>query len=161
MEDETRIIGSLNSLIEVNDRRMRLYQFLASRMEHSELKSLFGRYEEQSKQFLSELSIWRSAYGGFRMPEKKGISSIWTQAEQVWDHWFRKNVASKCDAMERDALKVYRTVLQRSHLPHVLVADIERQSREFEKALAKLTALREQGVGNVKVREEFVHTVVY
>lgn len=130
-------------------------------MHHAELRSLFFHYAEQSRQFSSDLSTWRSAYGYFGRPEKKVVGSVWAPVVSLLDHWLRKNVASKCEEMEQDALKMYRTANHWSFIPAAAAADIERQSREFEKALTKLRTLREQAGNNVSVREELVHTPAF
>lgn len=154
MEDLNRTIYALTSMIEVNNKRMKVYRNLAEKMHNSDLRTLFRNYAEQSKTFSGELSTWRSAYGGFAMPQAVG-GSIWAQVSNLFDHWFSKNVASKCEEMELEAIKLYKTVMEKAFFPHDAAKDIERQSKEFDKALTKLRTLQEN---NRSAREELVHT---
>ena len=158
MEDITRSIDALTSLIEVNNKRMKIYQALAEKMHHSELRSLFSHYAEQSGQFSKALSTWRSVYGGFDMLRKK---SVWEKMTSFWEHWLRKSVASKCEELERDIFRAYRTAIQLSILPAATTAEIERQVGEFEKALIKLRTFQEQPGKSRSVYEELVHTPAF
>ena len=155
MQEETQIIAALNSLMEVNNKRTKFYQFLVGKMRNDELRSLFRLYADQSQEFNRTLSFWRSAYGEFHLTKEKSYDDFWTQIASLLEHWLGKNLASKCEEMEHEALKAYAKVRQMPFIPVATASDIEHQSKAFDKSLAKLKNLLGN---NVRVREELVHT---
>ena len=158
MDNEKKIIDVLTTLIDVNDKRVKMYESFALKEKHGELKSILIHGVEQSKEFSKVLSNWRSANGAFGMPEKRR-EGVWGRVVSLIDHLPNKNVNVKCEEEEQHALKVYRAMLQFQFLPVALAKDLERQTREFEKSLAKLKTLREHAGSNRKNSAENWHTI--
>jgi uncharacterized protein (TIGR02284 family) len=142
MQDVSQSIITLTSLIEVNNKRVKVYRSVAERATRKELKALFTYYADQSRSFSGSLSTWRAAYGGFGLAnESNGSFSLWAQLKDLLGIGVRNPVVL-CEEVEQDALKAYRTAVDNSKLPTATVADVQKQTREVEKALARLKTLK-------------------
>jgi uncharacterized protein (TIGR02284 family) len=143
MDNPSRAISALTSLIDVNNKRMKTYQSLAEKTAKNELRTLFHQWADQSKGFSKSLSTWRAAYGGFGSVEKNsGIADAWLQLKSLFDGRDNKDVVTRCKDIEQSSLKAYKSTIDAEVLPTAAVADVERQVREFERTLAKLDVLR-------------------
>ena len=140
MQDIARTLDTLNALIETNVKRSKLYHTLAEKPEHHELRPLFANYAEQSRRFSNALSTWRSAYGGFAIPEKKSAWSL----KSLLDIGLRRSVLIQCEEQEEETLKLYKSACRESFLPAATQADVQQQTREIERALSKVRLLRER-----------------
>jgi uncharacterized protein (TIGR02284 family) len=139
MEDLAKTVTTLTSLIEVNNKRVKVYRKVAEKASKEELKSLFNSCAEQSKSFSGNLATWRAAYGGFGLPEQ-GNRSIWGEFKSMLTR--ARNPVHLCEEVEQDTLRAYRTAVANSILPSAAIADVQRQSREVERVLARLQALK-------------------
>jgi uncharacterized protein (TIGR02284 family) len=151
MQDIARTLDTLNALIDTNVKRSKLYHSLAEKPEHHELRPLFANYAEQSRRFSTALSTWRSAYGGFAIPQKKSSWSL----KSLMDFGLRTSVLVQCEDQEEETLKLYKSACRESFLPAATQADVQQQAREFERALSKLRLLRERPAA---VREVLVRS---
>jgi uncharacterized protein (TIGR02284 family) len=143
MDSTTHAITALTSLIEVNAKRMKTYQSLAAKTREEELKVLFNQWAEQSKLFTRSLSNWRAAYGGFAVTEKKStFTKAWTQMRSLVEAGFIGSAIAQSREIENQSLTAYRTTIGTASLPAATLADVERQTREFERAIVKLSALK-------------------
>jgi uncharacterized protein (TIGR02284 family) len=139
MEDIIQSVEALTSLIEVNNKRVRVYRKVAENASETKLKALFNSLAEQSRHFSGTLATWRAAYGGFGLPEQRP-RTIWGEFKSLLTR--TRNPLHLCEEVEQDTLKAYKTAVTNSLLPTATVADVQRQTREVEKALAKLQALK-------------------
>jgi hypothetical protein len=145
MEDISRAIAALTSLIVVNYKRHNVYQALSEKTKDDELRSLCRAHVEQSKRFITTLSTWRSAYGGFRTSDREtGAGSTWSQLRALFDLGLGKTMINRCEVLERDALRNYKLASALPSMPMAIVAEIDLQARELEKVLAKLKILNER-----------------
>jgi uncharacterized protein (TIGR02284 family) len=143
MENLAQSVVALSSLIEMNNKRVKVYRAVAEKTARNELKALFNSYAEQSKSFSSNLSTWRAAYGGFGLSDNiERSGSVWEQLKSILALGHAKDPVRACEEVEQDALKAYRHAVANSFLPTPTVADVQRQTREVEKALARLRALK-------------------
>jgi uncharacterized protein (TIGR02284 family) len=145
MQDIARTLDTLNILIAANSKRNKLYHSLCEKPEHHELRPLFANYAEQSRRFITALSTWRSAYGGFTVAEQKeSWAGPWSQMKSLLDFGLRRSVLVQCEAQEEEISKLYKSAIRTPLMPAATLTDIQHQSREFEKALSKLRLLRER-----------------
>ena len=143
MENLAQSVVALSSLIEVNNKRVKVYRTVAEKTARNELKALFNSYAEQSKSFSSNLSTWRAAYGGFGLSDGTDRNgSVWDQLKSLLTIGRAKNPVRQCEEVEQAALKAYKSAVTKSLLPTATVADVQKQTREVEKALARLQALK-------------------
>lgn len=141
MEDINRVVSALASLIMLHNKRIAAYQSLAEKTPHEDIKSLCTRYIDQSKQFASNLSTWRSAYGGFtKLDGQSGSKGGWRQVRSLFGFSSEKSLINRCEQLEQETLKMYKSVMQL--IPAATVADLRLQTKELEKALKRL---QEQG----------------
>jgi uncharacterized protein (TIGR02284 family) len=143
MENLAQSVVALSLLIEVNNKRVKVYLTVAEKTVRNELKALFNSYAEQSKSFSSNLATWRAAYGGFGLSDNTDRNgSVWEQLKSMLGLGRAKNPVRACEEVELDALKAYRSAVANSVLPTATVADVQKQTSEVEKALARLRALK-------------------
>jgi uncharacterized protein (TIGR02284 family) len=142
MLQTTQPVVALTSLIEVNNKRVQVYRTVAEKTARKELKALFNSHAEQSKSFSGNLATWRAAYGGIGLPQESNPGrSLWEQLKSLLTIG-RTNPVQLCEKVEQDVLKAYRSAVENSLLPTATVADVQRQTREVERALEKLRALK-------------------
>ena len=143
MENISRVIFALNSMIEINDRRYRHYESLADKFKNGELRKLFRAHAEQSKDYTADLNKWRSAYGATTYPEKNfSVFSItWSQVKGAFT-MEPKGMLEQCEEIDSDALKVYNTAIALSFLPQAALHDIEEQNQQLKKSHENLMAIR-------------------
>jgi uncharacterized protein (TIGR02284 family) len=144
MEDISRTIDALTSMIAINNKRASAYKSLAEKTDRQEVRTLFRQFADQSKRFANGLSTWRAAYGGFGVADKKSSASAWSQVRYLLGLKLGKNMISDCEELEQDAIKTYKAVIAMAFMPPATVADLQNQIGEFEKALSKLRSVREQ-----------------
>jgi uncharacterized protein (TIGR02284 family) len=144
MENLNQSIIALTSLIEANNKRVKVYQSVAEKTVKKELKALFTHYAEQSRSFSGSLATWRAAYGGFGFREEKnGHVSAWTQLRALLNIGRANKPVALCEEVEEDALRAYRMAVDNSWLPAATITDVQKQTREVEKALATLRMLKD------------------
>jgi uncharacterized protein (TIGR02284 family) len=142
MQNASHSIVALTSLIEANNRRVRVYRSVAEKTAKKELKALFNYYAEQSRSFSGSLATWRAAYGGFGLPqENNGAPGIWAQLKSLLNIGGARNPVVLCQAVELEALRAYKTAVDNSLLPTATVADVQKQTREVERAIARLRTI--------------------
>ena len=146
MEDISRTIDALTSMIAINKKRAAAYQSLAEKTHRHEAKLLLLQFADQSRRFASGLSTWRAAYGGFGVADRKSGVSTWSQVRSLFGLNSGKHVITECEEMEQDAIKIYRAAVGMTFIPSATVVDIQKQLADLEKSLSKLRAAREQFV---------------
>jgi uncharacterized protein (TIGR02284 family) len=152
MEDLSRTIDALTSMIEINNRRASAYTSLAEKTQRNEVKSVFRHFADQARQFASNLSTWRAAYGGFAVSQKKSSAGTWAQVRHLLGLNSGKNIITECEELEREAIKMYKATIAMAFMPPATTADMQTQVREFEKSLSKLRSIKDQtAVGGVLV----------
>ena len=143
MEDIIRTVSGLTSLIVTHNKRMRAYRSLSEKSSHEEIKSFCTRRVDQSKQFINNLLTWRSAYGGYtKIDDQSDASSPWHQIRVLFGMSPERALIDRCEQLEREALKVYKTVMP--IIPPATAVDLQAQTHEIEKALKRLKALGER-----------------
>jgi uncharacterized protein (TIGR02284 family) len=144
MQDIARTFDTLSVMIAANHRRSKLYHCLADRTENSELRPLFTHYADQSRHFVSSLSTWRSVYGLATSEKGAGSFGPWSQVRSLLTLGFRQNMLAQCEDLEQEMIRMYGSAISMSFMPPATLTDVQRQVREFERALAKIRLLRER-----------------
>lgn len=153
--DITRITFSLSLLIQSNNKRISYYKSAAEKTDDDDLKSLFKAYADQSQHFSQDLTRWVKAYGSTPAPVKK--TSLATQAWARFKNLLEdEHEGMTTGAIERDTLKVYKTVLALSFVPGTVASDIHKHVRDLERARDMFDVLRTEA----KVRNEPVENMV-
>ena len=143
MEDINKAVSALASLIVAHNERIRAYQSLADKSPSDEVKSFCARHIEQAKQFASNLSTWRSAYGGFAKIEAQSINfNAWHQVRLLFGFSVEKTIMNRCAQLDRETLKMYGTAIP--FIPGATLKDMQMQAKEVEKALRRLQELGER-----------------
>jgi hypothetical protein len=151
MEDIAKTIDALTSMITVNNNRIKAYQSLEHKTNQDRLKSVCKLHIDQSKRFIHCLSTWRSAYGGFGISDNfRGTTNTWARMISLLDIGLRRNLWTQCEDQEKDALRLYKAVLESSFIADATRSDIHDHVKGLEKALATIKHFSE--------RPEVVHS---
>jgi hypothetical protein len=145
MEEISRAIAALSSLIAANYKRLNFYHSLSLSTKDAELQLLCRRHCEQSKRFIHSLSTWRAAFGGFRTSGKEATAgTTWSRWKDLLDLALGKSTINRCELMEKEVLKGYKSAGALPFMPRTTVDEIELQAKDFEKALLHLKMLNER-----------------
>jgi uncharacterized protein (TIGR02284 family) len=116
MEKNSKVIGILNDLIEINNDRVVGYEKGIEELKggDQDLKTLFSRYIQESRQYASELKTEVSRLGG--TPEEGTTNSgkiyrVWMDLKAVITGHDRKTVLENCEFGEDAAQKAYDMAL--------------------------------------------------
>jgi hypothetical protein len=145
MEDISRTIHALTSMIAVNNNRIKAYQTLEHKTDKDYLKSVCKLHIDQSMRFIQCLSTWRAAYGGFAVANRDSrASNGWVQLKSMLDFSLRRSLWKQCEDQEKAALRIYESALRNSFIPGAAREDIQDQAKGFEKALATFKHFSDQ-----------------
>lgn len=116
MENNQKVTGILNDLIEINNDRIVGYEKAIEELKDSDadLRTLFHRYIQESRQYASELAHEVSRLGG--TPEDGTTNSgkiyrVWMDLKAVVTGHDRKTVLNNCEFGEDAAQKAYDMAL--------------------------------------------------
>lgn len=116
MEENKKITGILNDLIQINNDRVVGYEKAIDELKESDsdLKMLFGRYTSESRQFVTELKQEVIRLGGD--PTKGTTNSgkvyrVWMDLKAAITGKDRKTILDNCEFGEDAAQKAYDTAL--------------------------------------------------
>ncbi len=117
MESNEKVIGILNDLIEINNDRIVGYEKGIDELkdDDGDLKTLFHRYIQESRQYQSELRNEVTRLGGD--PTVNGTTNsgkvyrVWMDLKAVFTGKDRKTILSNCEFGEDAAQKAYETAL--------------------------------------------------
>lgn len=139
-----KTIFGLNTLIKLNDRRIKYYRHALDRSEDVDLILWFNRHTSHLQKANDVLSGWLASYGA--QPKLSGGSadpvSHWEQIKDLFFFSRRNSVLEHCESLERNALKVYTIAVALNFIPAVALADIEDQTDDIRRALETLRALK-------------------
>jgi uncharacterized protein (TIGR02284 family) len=150
MEDISRTIDALTSMIAINNKRASTYKSLAEQAQRRELSTMLHQLAEQAKRFSRGLSTWRSAYGGFGVTDQTASSGAWFHVRALLGLSGGKDVISKCEELEQEAVRIYKSAVAKAFMPPATMTDVQEHCREFEKALSRLRSFREPSGVNRK-----------
>lgn len=147
MEDINRAVSALASLIVAHNRRIGAYISLAKETSQEDVRAFCKRHVDQTKQFVSNLSTWRSAYGGYaKINDQTSSTGTWQQVRSLFGFSSGRAMIVRCEQLDRDTLKMYKSAIP--CMPAAGVADLQMQAKELEKALKRLQML-ESGAGTL------------
>jgi hypothetical protein len=145
MDDISRTIEALTSMIAVNNNRIKAYQALEHKTDTEHLKSVCKLHIDQSRRFIKCLSTWRAAYGGFAVADSDSqVSNGWAQWRSLLDFGLRRSLWKQCEDQEKEAQRIYLSALKNSFIPIATRTDIQDQAKGFEKALATFKHFSDQ-----------------
>ncbi|HWA32559.1 MAG TPA: hypothetical protein VG737_00440 [Cyclobacteriaceae bacterium] len=131
----------LTKLIDVNNQRVLLYKSLVDRSRDMELKILFMQYAIQAQSFMATLNKWGLTYGADIHPKRHFFDNVQKMLKGLFSSGGRNMHLNQCESMEKKALKLYKTVVAMSFLPHATIAEVNRQADELEKASRSLKSV--------------------
>ena len=116
MEKNEKVIGILNDLIRINHDRVVGYEKAVDELrdEDADLKTLFLRYTQESKQYANELTIEVSRLGGNPADGTTNsgkIYRVWMDLKAAVSGHDRKTVLDNCEFGEDAAQKAYDMAL--------------------------------------------------
>jgi uncharacterized protein (TIGR02284 family) len=117
MENNQKVISLLNDLIEINNDRIVGYEkgLQELKAEDADLRTLFHRYIQESRQYADELQHEVSRLGG--TPTTDGTTNsgkiyrVWMDLKAVVTGHDRKTVLNNCEFGEDAAQKAYEMAL--------------------------------------------------
>ncbi len=116
MERNSKITGTLNDLIQINNDRIVGYEKAIEELkdEDADLRTLFHRYIQESKQYAGELTQEVSRLGGDATDGTTNsgkIYRVWMDLKAVVTGHDRKTVLANCEFGEDAAQKAYDMAL--------------------------------------------------
>lgn len=113
MEHE-KTIDALNKLVEINNDRIEGYEKAYENTEEKELKSLFSKFEQTSRECLDELENEIKKLGG-KVTEGTNVSGnffrAWMDVKSALTGNDRKAIFKSCEYGEEQADETYQSVL--------------------------------------------------
>ncbi len=114
--ERTEVIGILNDLIQINNDRIVGYEKAIDELkdEDADLRTLFHRYTQESRQYINELNHEVTRLGGDPSDGTTNsgkIYRVWMDVKAVFSGKDRKTVLSNCEFGEDAAQKAYDMAL--------------------------------------------------
>lgn len=140
-----KIIFGLNTLIKLNEKRIRYYKVALEKSDDVELILWFNRYGSHLQKANEVLGEWLRNYhvsndSFHKSPE---LTSHWDQLKDIFILNKKSALLQHCSLLERNALKVYRTAVALLFVPSAAITDIQDQIEDIEEALRSLHNLKE------------------
>lgn len=146
-------IATLVSLVHVNSRRLSQYKKAADRVKDIEMKLLFMRYAVQAQGFINLLNRWIMEYGG--MPasgeEETNLMVTWNRIKDTLTSDTRNILLSRCESLEQEVLRIYKTVLTLTILPTGAIRDVKNQAEELAEACRIMRELQTRNLAEFRV----------
>ena len=116
MEQNEKVIGVLNDLIRINNDRVVGYEKAIDELkdEDADLKTLFHRYTQESKQYSNELTNEVSRLGGSPTDGTTNsgkVYRVWMDLKAAISGKDRQTILNNCEFGEDAAQKAYDTAL--------------------------------------------------
>ncbi|MEO8147537.1 MAG: PA2169 family four-helix-bundle protein [Bacteroidia bacterium] len=144
--NDEKTVSLLNSLIEINNDRIEGYDKANSEVENHELKALFARLADESRQHRSEL-ISEVVNNGGAPTEGNTLAGkffrAWMDIKTALTNHDMKAVIRLCEFGEDAALEVYDNVLNDNDLPFHARGFVIRQRTVLQKSHDHIKRLRD------------------
>lgn len=138
-----KIIFGLNTLIKVNQKRIKYYKQALERSDDVDLILWFNRYATHLQKANDVLSGWLLNYGVQHVsPKSDEVISHWDQIKDLFILSRKNSLLEHCEMLERNALKVYTTAVALNFVPSVALADVDEQIDDIRQALESLHLLK-------------------
>lgn len=116
-----KTVDTLNTLVEINNDRIEGYQTAADGIEEQDLKSMFGKFAQDSQKCRQELSSEITNLGGTPTDETRNSGKLfraWMDVKAAVTGNDRKAILDSCEYGEDHAIETYEDVLEneREHL---------------------------------------------
>lgn len=116
MENKEKITDILNDLIQINNDRINGYEKAINELneDDGDLRSLFQRYIEESREYKAELTSEVSRLGGEPADGTTNsgkVYRVWMDLKAVFTGKDRKTILSNCEFGEDAAQKAYNAAL--------------------------------------------------
>ena len=139
-------VDTLTSLIRLNYKRLLHYKKAIDKTKDMTVKLLFMRHAVQSQGFVNLLNRWVMAYGG--VPTSGSAEPVlmetWSRIMDGLTSDSRQLLLNRCEILELETVKIYRTVLTLSILPAPAWRDVQKQADELEEGLEALRMMNER-----------------
>lgn len=116
MENKEKTVDILNDLIQINNDRINGYEKASKELkdDDSDLRSLFQRYIQESREYKSELMSEVSRLGGNPADGTTNsgkVYRVWMDLKAAFTGKDRKTILNNCEFGEDAAQKAYETAL--------------------------------------------------
>jgi uncharacterized protein (TIGR02284 family) len=139
-------IDTLTSLIQLNYKRLLHYKKSIDKTKDMTVKLFFMRQAVQSQGYVNLLNRWVMAYGGVPTAGsgEPMLMETWSRIMDSLTSDSRNILLNRCEILEQEMVKIYRTVLALSILPAPAWRDVQKQADELEEGLSALKKLNER-----------------
>jgi uncharacterized protein (TIGR02284 family) len=142
-----KTIDVLNELVEINNDRVAGYENAAKETEQEDLKTIFNKLADDSRQCQNELTSQVTKLGG---TPKKGTSTsgkvyrVWMDVRSALTNKDRHAILSSCETGEDVAVKAYESALdKKSEIDTEGAQIIQKQATIIRSGHDKVKALRD------------------
>jgi uncharacterized protein (TIGR02284 family) len=142
--------ATIDSLLQINHKRLAHYKRSADKAKEIELKLLFMRYAVQAQGFVNVLSRWLMESGGVpahHQSDEHGLMNAWARIRETLNSDMPKHLLSRAEAMEDEVLKIYKAVLALTILPTPVLRDVQTQYEELENTSRVLKNRQQEKTG--------------
>lgn len=143
-----KTVDVLNKLVEINNDRIEGYETAAKEAEEMDLKTLFGKFAQNSHKCRQELANEIVGLGGTPVEGTKATGKLyraWMDVKAALSSKDRKAILSSCEFGEDNALETYENVLQKDqeHLAPQHVSLINKQMSLLQGDHDQVKAMRD------------------
>lgn len=110
-----KTVDALNKLVVINNDRIEGYQTASEDIEEHDLKTMFGRFAQDSQKCRQELATEISSLGGTPADGTKNTGKLfraWMDVKAAVTSNDRKAILNSCEYGEDNALETYENVLK-------------------------------------------------
>lgn len=156
-----KTVDALNTLVEINNDRFEGYQTAAKETEEQDLKTLFGRFAQDSSKCRQELANEITKLGGTPVEGTKTTGKLfraWMDVKAAITGKDRQAILKSCEFGENNALETYESVLKNDteHLSPGHVSMIQTQMSLLKGDHSKVKSMRDDS--KVKRDEPKIHS---
>ena len=153
MKNVSGAVATLASLVQINNRRLSQYKKVADKAKDIEMKLLFMHYAVQAQGFMNLLNRWIMEYGGIPASEleETNLMATWNRIKDTLTSDAQNILLNRCEALELEALRIYKTIVALTILPSPALRDVQNQADELSEACRIMKELQTGSVAGLQV----------
>ena len=148
MDDNKKLIDTVNHVIRINKDRVEGYQLAAKETEDADLKQLFSKFSADSARFRQELVAYVTSLGGKPAEDTTQQGKVyraWMEIKKALTGRDRKAIIASCEFGEDAALEAYDDSLKADVvMPSDLREMVQRQRMQIQEAHNQIKVMRDQ-----------------
>ena len=147
MDDNKKLIDTVNHVIRINKDRVEGYQLAARETEDADLKQLFSKFSADSARYRQELVAYVTSIGGKPAEDTTQQGKVyraWMEIKKALTGRDRKAIIASCEFGEDAALEAYDDALKADVvMPSDLREMLHRQRLQIREAHDQIKAMRD------------------